>query len=59
VQRNLARLRELEFEVLGPVVGRLAEGYEAIGRMVEPDAILARLTELLPADKGPARRRKR
>jgi phosphopantothenoylcysteine decarboxylase/phosphopantothenate--cysteine ligase len=59
VQRNLARLRELEFEVLGPVVGRLAEGYEAIGRMVEPDAILARLTELLSAGKGPARRRKR
>ena len=29
--------------VLGPVVGHLAEGYAAVGRMVEPDAILQAL----------------
>lgn len=40
VQRNLATLRERGFEVLGPVEGHLAEGYDAIGRMVEPEAIL-------------------
>lgn len=43
VQRNLDALRQRGFEVLGPAVGRLAEGYDAIGRMVEPDAILAAL----------------
>jgi phosphopantothenoylcysteine decarboxylase/phosphopantothenate--cysteine ligase len=41
VQRNLATLRDRGFEVLGPVEGHLAEGYVAVGRMVEPDAILA------------------
>ncbi|MCA8943876.1 MAG: hypothetical protein KDB80_15035 [Planctomycetes bacterium] len=41
VQRNVATLRRLGFEILGPVEGHLAEGYDAIGRMVEPDAILA------------------
>lgn len=40
VQRNVAALLQQGFEVLGPVVGHLAEGYDAIGRMVEPDAIL-------------------
>lgn len=42
-QRNMAAVRGLGFEVLGPIEGRLAEGYDAIGRMVEPDAILAAL----------------
>ncbi|MBK8975541.1 MAG: phosphopantothenoylcysteine decarboxylase [Planctomycetes bacterium] len=41
VQRNVATLRALGFEVLGPATGWLAEGYAAVGRMVEPDAILA------------------
>lgn len=40
VTRNLAELRDLGFEVLGPVEGWLAEGYSAIGRMVEPETIL-------------------
>ncbi len=41
VQRNVATLRAAGFELLGPVVGHLAEGYHAIGRMVEPEEILA------------------
>jgi phosphopantothenoylcysteine decarboxylase/phosphopantothenate--cysteine ligase len=41
VQRNVATLRGLGFQVCGPVEGWLAEGYSAVGRMVEPDAILA------------------
>ncbi len=43
VQRNATLLRTQGFEFVGPVVGALAEGYRAIGRMVEPDDILARL----------------
>ena len=42
-QRNVARLSELGFERLGPDEGWLAEGYAAVGRMVEPEAILAAL----------------
>jgi len=47
VQHNVALLRERGFETLGPVEGHLAEGYDAIGRMVEPEQILARLGEVL------------
>jgi phosphopantothenoylcysteine decarboxylase/phosphopantothenate--cysteine ligase len=43
VQRNVELLRGRGAEILGPVVGHLAEGYAAVGRMVEPDAILAAL----------------
>jgi phosphopantothenoylcysteine decarboxylase/phosphopantothenate--cysteine ligase len=41
VQRNLETVRRLGFEVLGPVEGHLAEGYDAVGRMVEPETIAA------------------
>ncbi|MFK7742468.1 MAG: flavoprotein [Planctomycetota bacterium] len=48
VQRNVEMLRARDrLEFLGPVEGHLAEGYDAIGRMVEPEAMLARLSELL------------
>ena len=40
VQRNVQALQEAGYEVLGPVEGHLAEGYDAIGRMVEPEEIL-------------------
>ncbi|MFO1077565.1 MAG: flavoprotein [Planctomycetota bacterium] len=46
VQHNVETLRRRGVHVLGPVVGHLAEGYDAIGRMVEPDAILARALQL-------------
>lgn len=46
VQQNVARLVGRGAELLGPVTGHLAEGYDAIGRMVEPDAILARALQL-------------
>ncbi len=48
VRRNLERLREDGWEILGPVEGRLAEGYSARGRMVEVETILERVLELLP-----------
>lgn len=47
VQQNAAALRARGLDLLGPAVGHLAEGYDAIGRMVEPDAIAARLDALL------------
>lgn len=47
VQDNVARLRARNVEVLGPVQGHLAEGYDAIGRMVEPEAILQRALQLV------------
>ena len=47
VQANVAQLVERGVEVLGPVEGHLAEGYDAVGRMVEPEQIVARLAELL------------
>ena len=43
VQRNIDALRDLGFEILEPETGHLAEGYTAIGRMVEVETILARL----------------
>ncbi|MEO6596200.1 MAG: flavoprotein [Planctomycetota bacterium] len=46
VQANVARLRERGVQFLGPVTGHLAEGYDAIGRMVEPEAIHDRLEAL-------------
>lgn len=41
VQRNVETLRQRGAELLGPVSGHLAEGYDAIGRMVEAEGILA------------------
>jgi phosphopantothenoylcysteine synthetase/decarboxylase len=46
VQANMALLKARGCHVLGPVEGHLAEGYDAIGRMVEPDAILDRALQL-------------
>lgn len=46
VQDNVVRLRGRGVQFLGPVTGHLAEGYDAIGRMVEPEAIVARAMQL-------------
>jgi phosphopantothenoylcysteine decarboxylase/phosphopantothenate--cysteine ligase len=40
VQDNVRRLESLGWKRVGPVRGRLAEGYEGEGRMSEPEAIL-------------------
>ena len=47
VQENVAALRARGMRVLGPVTGHLAEGYDAIGRMVEPDAITTEIENML------------
>lgn len=46
VQHNCERLRARGVTFLGPTTGHLAEGYDAIGRMVEPDVIQAHLAGL-------------
>jgi len=40
VQRNVEILKQMGYELIGPVKGRLACGTEAIGRMAEPQDIL-------------------
>lgn len=52
VQRNVHTLGELGFEVVGPEQGYLAEGYEAVGRMSEPERILAAIESRLASDRG-------
>jgi phosphopantothenoylcysteine decarboxylase/phosphopantothenate--cysteine ligase len=47
VQRNASALAAAGWHRLGPVEGHLAEGYDAIGRMVEPEAILAAVDDLI------------
>ena len=46
-QANVALLRQRGVELIGPEQGELAEGEEGIGRMTEPDVIVARAEELL------------
>ena len=40
VQKNVTKLKDMGFELIGPVKGRLACGTVGIGRMAEPDDIL-------------------
>jgi phosphopantothenoylcysteine synthetase/decarboxylase len=40
VQRNVTTVKEMGFQLIGPVEGRLACGTEGIGRMSEPQDIL-------------------
>jgi len=46
VQRNVETLTARGLHFLGPVTGHLAEGYDAIGRMVEPEQICAEILRL-------------
>ena len=46
-RENVATLRERGVELIGPEIGDLAEGEEGMGRMAEPAAIHARISELL------------
>ncbi len=49
-RRNLARLEEDGYTLVGPAVGDLAGGDEGTGRMVEPEKIVAALTVMLRGD---------
>src|SRR6476469_2016897 len=46
-QANLALVVSRGVEIVGPEAGELAEGEVGVGRMAEPDAIAARIEELL------------
>jgi phosphopantothenoylcysteine decarboxylase/phosphopantothenate--cysteine ligase len=46
-RENVAKLRERGVALLGPEEGELAEGEHGPGRMTEPEAIFARIQELL------------
>lgn len=54
VQRNVATLKAVGVLFVGPVYGRLAEGYEGMGRMAEEDEILGALSAALGAARGRA-----
>ncbi len=46
-QRNVSRLREFGYELVGPDSGELAGGDEGVGRLAEPEVILERIKETL------------
>lgn len=54
VQRNVTALKRLGVRFIGPDVGKLACGYEAIGHLAEPEEILRAVRQLVPAVAGPA-----
>jgi phosphopantothenoylcysteine decarboxylase/phosphopantothenate--cysteine ligase len=47
VGENIHRLKKLNYEFIGPVEGKLACGDDDIGRMSEPEEIVAKVEELL------------
>lgn len=48
VQRNVQLLKRLGVRFVGPDVGKLACGYEAIGHLAEPEEIVAAARQLVP-----------
>jgi len=46
VQRNVGKVKKMGFQLIGPQVGRLACGREAIGRMSEPEDILNAIEQI-------------
>jgi len=52
---NVATLRDRGVELVGPEDGELAEGEVGVGRMAEPEEILARIEMLLASAQGPLR----
>ena len=46
VQRNVGTVKDMGFELIGPVQGRLACGKEAIGRMAEPADIVKAIEKI-------------
>jgi len=46
VQRNIKTVKDMGFQLIGPVKGRLAEGKEGIGRMAEPEHIFKAIEKI-------------
>lgn len=53
VQRNVETLRDMGVRTVGPAAGRLACGTEGLGRMAEPQEILAAIEELAASQRKP------
>lgn len=53
VQRNVTTLKRLGVRFVGPDVGKLACGYEAIGHLAEPEEIIRAIKQLVPVVGGP------
>jgi len=51
VQRNVEILKQMGYELIGPVKGRLACGTEGIGRMAEPQDILQAIEKIASKTK--------
>lgn len=47
VQRNIKTIKETGCQTIGPIKGRLACGIEAIGRMSEPEDIIAEIEKIV------------
>ncbi len=54
VQRNVTTLKRLGARFVGPDVGKLACGYEAIGHLSEAEEIVRAARQLVPVIGGPA-----
>ncbi len=54
VQRNVTVLKRLGVRFIGPDVGKLACGYEAIGHLAEPEEIMRAVRQLVPVVGAPA-----
>jgi len=52
IQRNVAMVKKMGFQIIGPAKGRLACGTEAIGRMVEPQNIIKAIEKIASKIKG-------
>lgn len=46
VQRNIETVKQMGFQLTGPVKGRLASGAEGIGRMAEPQDIIKAIEKI-------------
>jgi phosphopantothenoylcysteine decarboxylase/phosphopantothenate--cysteine ligase len=53
VQRNVTTLKRLGYRFVGPDVGKLACGYEAIGHLAEPEEIVRLVKQLVPVVGAP------
>jgi len=54
VQRNVTALKRLGVRFVGPDVGKLACGYEAIGHLAETEEIVRAVRQLVPVVGAPA-----
>ena len=52
VQRNVTTVKRLGVRFVGPDVGKLACGYEAIGHLAEPEDVLQAARQLVPVSAG-------